>query len=647
MCGLTGYYSLNPHPSNIPERMATTLHHRGPDDSGIWQDKTNGLVLIHRRLAIQDLSPAGHQPMHSASKRYAIAFNGEIYNHRVLRHQLPTLKWRGTSDTETLLACFEHWGIETTLQRTIGMFAIVLWDKQQQQLTLARDRIGEKPLYYGWQGDSFLFGSELNALRQHPDFQADINRDSLTLLLRHNNIPGPYSIYQDIHKLTPGCYLTLELAQSVNTGYCPQPIPYWSLQQSIISAKQDLFTGSDQEAMDELELTLSAAVQRQQISDVPLGAFLSGGIDSSVIVALMQANSDRPINTFTIGFDSTEYNEAEHAKAVAKHLGTQHTELYISEQDALDVIPQLPLLYDEPFADASQIPTHLVAKLASQHVTVALSGDAGDELFAGYNRYIWAQRIWRKIAWLPPSLRRQLARILTVLPAHQWDKLNQITRLLQPQRLRSAQLGDKLHKLADRIGDTNNIDEFYYRLVSEWQHPEQAVVNGHEPATLLTTPEQWPHLQNSSERMMYLDSMTYLPNDILTKVDRAAMGVSLETRVPFLDHQLIEFAWRLPMQMKIRDGQSKWLVRQLLYHYIPRELIERPKMGFAIPLDQWLRGSLREWAETLLDENKLKQQGYFNPQLVRQCWDEHLKGSHNWHYSLWSVLMFQSWLETQ
>lgn len=646
MCGLTGYYSLTPPPSNIPERMATTLHHRGPDDSGIWQDKTNGLVLIHRRLAIQDLSPAGHQPMHSASKRYAIAFNGEIYNHKVLRHQLPTLKWRGTSDTETLLACFEHWGIEATLQRTIGMFAIVLWDKQQQQLTLARDRIGEKPLYYGWQGNSFLFGSELNALRQHPDFLADIDRNSLTLLLRHNSIPGPYSIYQNIRKLTPGCYLTLELNQPVITGYCPEPTPYWSLQKTIIDAKQNLFTGSDQEAMDELELTLSTAVQRQKIADVPLGAFLSGGIDSSIIVALMQANSDLPVNTFTIGFESAEYNEAEHAKAVAGHLGTRHTEWYISEQDALDVIPQLPLLYNEPFADASQIPTHLVAKLASQHVTVALSGDAGDELFAGYNRYIWAQRIWRKIAWLPATLRCQLTRMLTVLPAHQWDKLNQFTQILQPQRLRSAQLGDKFHKLADRISDTNNLDEFYYRLVSEWQHPEQAVVNGREPATLLTSPEQWPHLQNSSERMMYLDSMTYLPNDILTKVDRAAMGVSLETRVPFLDHRLIEFAWRLPIQMKVRDGQSKWLVRQLLHHYVPQALIERPKMGFTIPLDQWLRGSLREWAEALLDENKLKQQGYFNPQLVRQRWDEHLKGSHNWHYSLWSVLMFQSWLES-
>lgn len=646
MCGLTGYYSPTRFLPEVSERMAATLHHRGPDDSGIWQDKANGLVLIHRRLAILDLSPAGHQPMHSSRKRYAIVFNGEIYNHLELRQRLPTLNWRGNSDTETLLACIEHWGIKTALQRTIGMFAIVVWDKQQQQLTLARDRIGEKPLYYGWQGNSFLFGSELKALREHPDFQQDIDRNALTLLLRHNNIPGPHSIYRGIRKLTPGCYLTLDLAQPVSTNVYPEPKPYWSLQQTIVRAKQDLFTGSDQEAMDELELALNAAVQRQQIADVPLGAFLSGGIDSSIIVALMQANSQRPVNTFTIGFESTQYNEAEHAKAVAKHLGTQHTELYISEQDVLDIVPQLPVLYDEPFADASQIPTHLVAKLASQHVTVALSGDAGDELFAGYNRYIWAQRIWRKIAWLPSPLRHQLARMLTVLPVQQWDKLNQITHLLQPQRLRTTQLGDKLHKLADRMGDMNNIDEFYYRLVSEWQHPEQAVVNGREPATLLTTPEQWPHLRDSSERMMYLDSMTYLPDDILTKVDRAAMGVSLETRVPFLDHRLIEFAWRLPMQMKIRDGQSKWLVRQLLYHYIPQALIERPKMGFTIPLDQWLRSSLREWADGLLDEHKLKQQGYFNPQLVRQRWDEHLKGSHNWHYSLWSVLMFQSWLES-
>jgi asparagine synthase (glutamine-hydrolysing) len=646
MCGLTGYYSPQPFPRAVAENMGAALHHRGPDDAGIFHDTHAGLTLVHRRLSILDLSPGGHQPMHSPSKRYVIVFNGEIYNHQALRQQIPSVSWRGTSDTETLLACIDHWGIEKTLQHTIGMFALALWDKYQRQLTLARDRMGEKPLYYGWQGNSFLFGSELKALRQHPDFTGDIERNALTLLLRHNYIPSPYTIYQGIHKLPPGCYLTLDLAQPVQARQHPTPVPYWSLKNTTVQARQTPFTGTDQEALDGLEKTLSAAIQRQQIADVPLGAFLSGGIDSSTIVALMQANSDRPVNTFTIGFNDQQYNEAKHAAAIAKHLGTQHTELYIDAQDAMDVIPQLPTLYDEPFADSSQIPTHLVAKLTRQHVTVALSGDAGDELFAGYNRYFWVQRIWQKIAWLPHPLRKKIAQSITLFPPHQWDKLNQLTHKLQPKSLRSAQFGDKLHKLAVRIENTRNINQLYYQLVSEWAHPEAVVLNSQEPPSLLTTPEQWPDLDDHREQMMYLDSMTYLPDDILTKVDRAAMGVGLETRVPFLDHNVIEFAWRLPMQMKIRDGQSKWLIRQLLYRHVPKTFIERPKMGFSVPLDQWLRHELRDWAEDLLDANKLKQQGFLQPDIIRQRWDEHLSGARNWYYSLWSILMFQSWLNS-
>lgn len=641
MCGLTGFYSITPFPESIAQGMAATLHHRGPDDAGIWSD--SGITLAHRRLAILDLSPAGHQPMPSNNGRYVIVFNGEIYNYLELRQQLPTLHWRGTSDTETLLACIECWGIERTLQRSVGMFAIALWDREQQQLTLARDRMGEKPLYYGWQGNTFLFGSELKALKAHPDCQAEVSRPALTLLLRHNYIPVPYTIYQGIYKLPSGTYLTLTPA---NTGQLSQPIPYWSLHAAVQHAQQNPFMGTEQEAIDTLERTLQHAVQQQQLADVPLGAFLSGGIDSSTIIALMQANATRPINTFTIGMESQTHNEAEHAKAVARHLGTHHTELYVSAQDALDLIPRLPSLYDEPFADSSQIPTFLVAQLARQHVTVALSGDGGDELFAGYNRYFWGERIWNKMAWMPPAMRSILAKSITKMSVSGWDSLNERTKILQPHKLRNAQLGDKLHKLAERLATVNNMDDLYYSLVSEWKQPTSIVLHSEEPTTLLTSPNTWPNLPDSRERMMYLDSMTYLPDDILAKVDRAAMGVSLETRVPLLDHRVVELAWKIPMHMKIRDGQGKWLLRQVLYRHVPKELIERPKMGFSIPVETWLRGPLRDWAEDLLDETKLKQQGYFNPKPIRQRWQEHLNGSRNWYYSLWSILMFQAWLNT-
>ena len=647
MCGLAGYWSATQHPPVIAERMAAALYHRGPDDGGMWCDDRAGLLLIHRRLSILDLSAAGHQPMVSASGRYVIAFNGEIYNHLELRKRLTASHWRGSSDTETLLACIEAWGVTETLQRTIGMFAIALWDREQQHLTLARDRIGEKPLYYGWQGRSFLFASELKALRPHPDFNATVDRNALTLLLRHNYIPAPYSIYQGVSKLTPGCTLTLPLGPKAQPGHLPTPIAYWSLRDTVHRAQQNPFTGSDSEAVARLEQELATVIQRQQLADVPLGAFLSGGIDSSAIVAVMQAHSGQAVNTFTIGMESHSYNEAEYAKAIAAHLGTRHTELYITAQDALGVIPEMAQLYDEPFADSSQIPTLLVARMARQHVTVALSGDGGDELFGGYNRYLWVPRIWRKIGHLPPSLRRLLPALMTLLSARQWDRLNQMTQRLQPSTLQSAQLGDKLYKLAARLDGVTGAEDLYMRLLSEWQHPEELVIGGQEPPTLLTSPQLWPALPGLQERMIYLDSLTYLPDDILTKVDRAAMGVSLETRVPFLDHALLELAWQMPMTMKIRDRQGKWLLRQLLYRHLPKELVERPKMGFAIPLDQWLRGPLREWAEALLDEHLLQQQGYLRAAPIRKRWQEHLSGSHNGYYSLWSVLMFQAWLQQE
>jgi asparagine synthase (glutamine-hydrolysing) len=643
MCGIAGFLSLarTEDPSSIVFRMADAIVHRGPDDAGVWTDEEAGVALAHRRLSILDLSPAGHQPMLSPSGRYVMVFNGEIYNHLTLRQRLAGYGWRGHSDTETLLAGFERWGVEATLKKSVGMFAIALWDRETATLTLARDRLGEKPLYYGWQGEALLFGSELKALKAHPMFRAEIDRDALTLFLRHNAIPAPYSIYQGIHKLPAGTFLQVHAGQKQ-----ARPMAYWSARAVAEAGQRNRFRGSDQEAVAELERLLSQAVGGQMVADVPLGAFLSGGIDSTTVVALMQAQSARPVKTFTIGFDEAGYNEAEHAHAVARHLGTEHTELYVKPEEAQSVIPLLPGLYDEPFADSSQIPTYLVSRLAKSHVTVSLSGDGGDELFAGYNRYFWAQNIWRRLGWLPQSVRAALAGVLTTLPPSAWNSAFRKFDRLLPANLRYANPGDKLHKLAGILA-VRNAEEIYWGLVSHWRHPAQIVKDATEPATVLTDASQWADVPDLTHRMMYLDTVTYLPDDILTKVDRAAMGVSLETRVPLLDHRVLEFAWTLPLGMKLRDGQSKWLLRQVLYRHVPKALIERPKMGFGIPLDVWLRGPLRAWAEELLSPTRLEAEGYFQSRPIQQKWREHLSGKRNWSYDLWDVLMFQSWLERQ
>ncbi|WP_240342516.1 asparagine synthase (glutamine-hydrolyzing) [Methylococcus sp. EFPC2] len=637
--------------------MAAAIAYRGPDDSGAWVDQNANIALAHRRLSILDLSAAGHQPMASASGRYVIAYNGEIYNHLELRNALQSpcpqalsdegeeslSHWRGHSDTETLLACIEAWGIEKTLVQTVGMFAFALWDRQEHTLHLARDRIGEKPLYYGWMGKTFLFGSELKALRAHPAWRGEIDRNALAAYMRHNYVPAPYSIYKGIYKLLPGTYLSLETGA---VGDEPAAKTYWSARAVAEAGVSAPFTGSEQAALSELERLLKQSVNQQMVADVPLGAFLSGGYDSSMIVALMQSLSSRPVKTFTIGFHEAGYNEAEHANAVARHLGTEHTELYVTPDRAMAVIPKLPSLYDEPFADSSQIPTFLVSELARQHVTVSLSGDGGDELFCGYNRYFWAKSIWRRVSVLPRPVRAILAGMLTTLPPEQWNKLFQgISRLL-PDSWRYANPGDKVHKLSEILAVTTP-EEIYLGLVSHWKTPSDVVLGSLEPRTALNDRDQWAALPDLEQRMMYLDQITYLPDDILTKVDRAAMGVSLETRVPMLDHRVVEFAWTLPLPMKLHDGQSKWLLRQLLYQYVPRELIERPKMGFGVPIDVWLRGSLRDWAEAYLDENRLRREGYFDPIPIRQKWAEHLAGKRNWSYYLWDILMFQSWLETQ
>ncbi len=653
MCGIAGFLSsaVTDSPEATLSLMSDAIRHRGPNDSGLWVDNAAGIGLAHRRLSIVDLSAAGHQPMASPSGRYMIVFNGEIYNHLDLRAALEKVGsggaaqscWRGHSDTETILAGFEAWGIVATIERAIGMFAIAVWDRESQTLTLVRDRIGEKPLYYGWQGMGsqaiLLFGSELKALKANPAFSASIDRNALCLLMRHNYIPAPYSIYKGIAKLEPGCLLTVSLGQPE-----PKLVRYWSATAVALLGCAEPFAGTPNQAVDALEVLLKSAVQQQMMADVPLGAFLSGGIDSSTVVALMQALSCRPVKTFTIGFNEEGYNEAVHAKAVAKYLGTEHTELYVSPQQALDVIPRLSSLYCEPFSDSSQIPTFLLSQLARQQVTVSLSGDAGDELFCGYTRYLLANKLWQKLSVLPVGSRRFAARGFTALSPSRWNALLGPVQGLLPSSLSQSNLGDKLHKAAGVLA-SGNVDALYLGLVSHWHDPASIVIGGREPPTLLTGNAPALDCLDDIQRMMALDALTYLPDDILVKVDRAGMGVSLEGRVPFLDHRVVEFAWSLPQSMKLRDGVGKWVLRQVLYKYVPKELIERPKMGFGVPIGDWLRGPLRDWAENLLDEARLRREGFFNPAPVRQKWAEHLSGSRNWQYHLWNVLMFQAWLE--
>jgi asparagine synthase (glutamine-hydrolysing) len=646
MCGITGFWDQSRQISNeylpiLVRQMSDTLLLRGPDDSGVWVDTDAGIALGHRRLAIVDLSPEGHQPMLSGDGRYVIVFNGEIYNFPELRKQLQTIgySFRGHSDTEVMLASFCEWGVLEATKRFNGMFAFALWDRQERVLHLGRDRIGEKPLYYGWCGNTFIFASELKAFKVHPDFQPEINRDALALFLRFSYIPGPYSIYKSIYKLPPATILSFSGIGNVH----PEVVLYWSGREVAESGVSHPFTGSETQAIEELDTLLKDAIAMRMVADVPLGAFLSGGIDSSTVVALMQVQSKQPVKTFSIGFHEQNYNEAQYAKAVAQHLGTDHTELYVTSNEALAVIPKLPSLYDEPFSDASQIPTFLVSQLARTHVTVSLSGDAGDELFAGYNRYVWGRSIWQKIGWIPQKVRHYTANFLTSVSLESWNRGFATLDVMLPAKLKVANSGEQLHKLASVLA-VPNPDTMYADLVSNWKETEETVIGSSKLSTFLSDRNLSKSLPDFTERMMYLDLMSYLPGDILVKVDRASMGVSLESRIPFLDHRVVEFAWQIPLSMKIRSNQGKWLLRQVLYKYVPKELIERPKMGFGIPIDSWLRGPLREWAEDLLDESRLRREGYFNPQPIRQKWDEHQSGDRNWQYCLWAVLMFQAWL---
>lgn len=623
--------------------MLEALLHRGPDDGGCWIDEERGMAIGQRRLSILDLSSEGHQPKLSADERWVVSYNGEIYNFLELKQELLALghSFKGSSDTEVLLATVQEWGVEQAIPRLAGMFAIALWDRQEQELWLVRDRIGIKPLYYGWNHNSFFFASEVGAIEAFPDFSGEVDREAVALFLRHNYIPCPFSIYQGIKKLAPGQMLSIKPM----VGGEPRIRTYWSARDNtrlFQSERESRISQNFNEAVDELESLLLKVVEQHMLSDVPLGAFLSGGVDSSLVVALMSDLSSRPVQSFTIGMEEKGYNEAGHAKAVAQHLKTDHTELILRPDEVLEKIPEILSLVDEPFADSSQIPTWFVSRLARDSVTVSLSGDGGDELFSGYVRYTWAHKVDRLRRMAPGPLRPALRGVLRSLSPESWDRVFDLVNPALPTRFRHAHMGQKLHRLA-RVFDCNSPSELYIHLVSHLGNAFDVVKGAIPKNTLLEDPESWAASEDYSEQMMLLDLLTYLPDDILTKVDRASMGVSLESRVPLLDHRVIEHAWKLPLCQKEQNGIGKRVLREVLYRRVPRELIERPKMGFGIPIGQWLRGPLRPWAEELISEKRLDNEGIFDTSFVRSLWREHLSEKMNHEYLLWNFLVFQGW----
>jgi asparagine synthase (glutamine-hydrolysing) len=649
MCGITGFYMTKPLPgaTAVLRRMNDTIAHRGPDAQGQWFDPARGIALAHRRLAIVDLTEEGRQPMHSASGRYIIVFNGEIYNFLRIRADLEGLghRFRGHSDTEVMLAAFEEWGVEPSLQRFTGMFAFALWDSHQSELTLARDRLGKKPLYYSVTGGSLVFGSELKALRAFSGFEASVDRQALTLFLRYLYIPAPHSIYEGVSKLEPAHFVRFGVRH--HTVMELERRCFWNAAKIHGEPKPGALSVGADEAAEQLDALLRDAVRLRMIADVPLGAFLSGGIDSSLVVALMQELSSRPVRTFTIGFAEEAYNEAHHAKAVARHLRTDHTEVYLTPVETLAVIPTLPLMYDEPFADSSQIPTALVCAMARKHVTVALSGDGGDEAFGGYRRYVQARDTQARMSRISPWLLRAVSQGITHVPAAFWEGLAKLPPPITSGELKTAGVAYRALRLADRLGCATP-QQLYRHLMSYWLAPTGLVVAGNQPFTLLDAAPGTKTLDEFVDQMMLLDTLTYLPDDILVKVDRASMAVALEVRAPLLDHRVMEFAWRLPLALKLHEGRGKILLRKVLSRYVPEALFERPKTGFGVPIYRWLRGPLRDWAESLLAKERLQREGYLNPLPIRQVWESLLAGRSDWEHGgelVWTVLMFQAWLE--
>jgi asparagine synthase (glutamine-hydrolysing) len=631
MCGIFGYLDKRKIVNVENNRNSLkAISHRGPDDSGEWVDQKNGIYLSQVRLSILDLSPAGHQPMISASGRYVMTFNGEIYNHLSIRKELEeycSINWKGHSDTETFLTALERWGLEKTLEKSTGMFAFGIWDTLQNELILARDRMGEKPLYYGWQNESFIFASDLAAIEMHESFQGTIDREALSLFMQLSYIPAPFSIYKNIYKLEPGTFLRIGVGE-----YVESISKYWSLRENVEKGAKESFSGSPEEAVNVLNSILQRSISEQMIADVPIGAFLSGGIDSSTVVAIMQSMSNRPIQTFTIGFDDKKFNEAEHAKTVAKHIGTNHTELYISPEETLDVVPKLSTIYSEPFADSSQIPTYLVSKLARTKVTVSLTGDAGDELFCGYRSYTKALKMKNMIFSLPPWLRNNTNFLASVNSS--------VISFFSKEFSRKIDIAMGLFSAKEPF-------DVYQRLITRWQPSEEVVIGAKNNFNVLDKIGEEIGSTGYIESLMTLDMLMYLPDNNLCKVDRAAMAVSLETRVPLLDHRIVEFANSLPLKYKLNNGISKWPLRQVLYKYVPQALVERPKMGFSVPLSYWLKGPLREWAEQLLNETVIKNQGLLNHSVIRKKWEQHLSGEQDFKYLLWNVLIFQSWLNNK
>lgn len=640
MCGIAGFiephdFASKPSMSELAGEMARRLHHRGPDDRGDWIDADCGIGLAHTRLSILDVSQCGHQPMVSRDGRHVLVFNGEVYNFQDIRKRLVASgsQFVSDSDTEVLVEAIATWGLEKTLPELVGMFAFGVWDREKRTLSLARDRLGEKPLYHGWLGNSFVFASELKALRAHPEWTGTIDREALTLYLRHGYVPGPRSIYAGIAKLPPGCLLRVGRVSSGQAA----PEPYWTLQDAAERAPR-FFDGSEVEAIDRLENILRKAIHQQMVADVPLGAFLSGGVDSATVVALMQAESASPVRTFTIGVNDPTYDEAPAARAIAGHLRTQHTELYVNAEDGLELIPRLSEIYDEPFADSSQIPTLLVSQLARRSVTVSLTGDGGDELFGGYERYVRAPALATRLGRIPGPLRRQIGRALLARPA--------LAALDSTVRFDGGRIAERGRRLGEILEHHSPLG-IYRALHSSWPQPASVVVSGSEPLTPLTSPRLPWSGKGFAEQMLIADAVSYLPDDLLVKVDRASMAVSLETRVPMLDHRVVEFALKIPWDLKVRGGVRKWILREVLHRHVPRNLVVGPKRGFAIPIGEWLRGPLRSWADRLLDKDRIRAEGFFKPELIHAKWVEHKKGTFDWSSALWTVLMFQAWYESQ